>query len=252
VPTRTGRLTQPFTTDGYSFFILGWFLLRLLLADRFWWLAVVNTIALFLFLPLPLLWVTALITHSKRLMLVLSGPSAVFLLLYGQLFLPRFTAPDQNGSHFRAMTLNLLYSNQDVESIVQAIQTADPDLVGVQEMTGFHIQQLGQRLADKYPYQNLRPGNRYGDVGLFSRYPIETADDFPLPPRHLAMQATVNINGRILHVFVVHLMPNQLGGVPLAEMPERARERYATRSAEIVLLALIAIQTIYRSSQISS
>ncbi len=222
--------------NGYSFLIMVWFGSRLLFFDTVWWLALVNTAALFLFVPLPILLGTAAFSTNRKQWSILVIPTAVFLLLYGRLLLPQFSSPAANPTTLRVMTFNLLYENKEVETIAQVILASQVDIVGVQETTQFHAHQLGELLTTQFPYQSVRPGNRYGDVGLFSRYPIEISEDLLLPPRHLAMQAIVQMNNQTLQLFVVHLMPNQLGNVPLSQLPERAKERYATRLQEIMLL----------------
>jgi vancomycin resistance protein VanJ len=46
----------------------------------------------------------------------------------------------------------------------------------------------------------------------------------------------VNIKGEPVHVFVVHLSPNNLFNYPISEFVSLAKERYARRAAEVVRL----------------
>lgn len=51
---RTPRILY-YTGLGYAGFMMLWLLLRLVFFDTIWWLALLNTGALYLFLPLPIL-----------------------------------------------------------------------------------------------------------------------------------------------------------------------------------------------------
>ncbi len=73
-------------------------------------------------------------------------------------------------------------------------------------------------------------------VALLSRYPVEAASPFPLPPRNLSLHAVLRVHGRPLHVFVVHLFPACLTGIPLSEVAGAARQAYAARAGEVARL----------------
>ena len=137
----------------YTLLIVLWLLLRWLFFDALWWLALVNTVAEYLFLPLPALLAAGLWRRSWRLLLGLSLPAIAFGALFGALFLPKL--PDRPAEHARVltvMTFNVLTTNKDAAAIVGAIRAANPDVVGFQELTRARKAAISAALAADYPY----------------------------------------------------------------------------------------------------
>jgi vancomycin resistance protein VanJ len=215
----------------YTAAILLWLLGRILSPDRPWWFALLNTYSLYCFLPLPFLFLMAFYKRERPFLLLLFAPLLTFLLQYGNLFLPSLR-PAPTTPAFTAMTFNVLFSNRQHQELAAAIRAASPDIIGLQEALDHHEQRLGAILAADYPHQRFYADERYGDVALLSRYPIEQDNDFPFPPRNYVMQAIVNIDGRRLHVFVAHLMPTG-SGTALEGMGPRVTENFGLRAAEI-------------------
>ena len=77
----------------YVTFITLWLVLRVLFFDRFWPLALLNTVAEFLFLPLPVFLLLGLGRRNWAGLLALIIPAAAFVVLFGELFLPRIAGP---------------------------------------------------------------------------------------------------------------------------------------------------------------
>lgn len=221
----------------YISFILFWLLLRLLFFDRLWFLAPLNTIAQYFFLPLPFLLIISAWRRQWIALLKLSVPTTEFIVLFGPLFLPPLSgASISNIPSVTAMSFNILSSNTDYEAIVASIQTVSPDLVGFQEVTRASATEIAKALAVEYPYHTLEAFPEYTSVALLSRFPIERADLFALPPMDKALHTLVNINGERIHVFVVHLSPNQFFDNPVDQLVPLVKERYGRRAAEVALL----------------
>jgi hypothetical protein len=70
----------------YASSILIWFGLRVAFFHRFWWLALLNTLAFYLFLPLVVLLPLAFGRRWSWL-IGLTAPSAIFAILFGPLLL---------------------------------------------------------------------------------------------------------------------------------------------------------------------
>jgi vancomycin resistance protein VanJ len=232
-PRQTAGAWEQWLVASYALFIAIWHALRVLWGDRFWPLAIINTATEYLAVPLlPLAVIALCSTRRWSLLGVLIIPCLVFLLLFGELFLPRWqSAPE--GPRLKIMSYNVLFSNEDFGAIADSIRAAGPDIVGFQELTGAH-EVLPPLLASEYPYATFSREVKINGVGLISRYPIESAERIPLPPLNLAMHVILNVDGRRLHVFVVHLTPNNY---LLGQVPERAAERFAARAAETEQLA---------------
>jgi endonuclease/exonuclease/phosphatase (EEP) superfamily protein YafD len=131
------------------------------------------------------------------------------------------------------MSFNVLQRNRDYDAIVSSVQAASPVLIGFQELTLPSAQAIAQRLASEYPYGTLENLERGQSAGLLSRFPLETAEWFSLPPRDIALHTTITIEGRRVHVFVVHLSPNNFNTVPITELIPLVVERYGRRAAEV-------------------
>jgi endonuclease/exonuclease/phosphatase (EEP) superfamily protein YafD len=220
-----------------------WVLLRILFFDRFWPLALVNTFAEYLFAPLPLLVLAAVLKRNWRLLVPLLIPSLTFTVVFGELFLPRpadySTRRLPDHLTIAIMSFNVLWSNTDYPAIAASVRAASPDIVGFQELHPENFNGVVRELEAEYPYHTSIPPEPSGGVGLFSRYPIESAEPFPLPPRNLSLHAIVDLDGQPVHVFVVHLSANNFGLFPLDQFAALASDRYASRAAEAAQLETI-------------
>jgi len=221
----------------YSAAIGVWFGLRLLVFDQIWWMLIANSIAVYLFAPLPLLAAVAAWRRSMRVLLALSLPTLLFISLFGVQFLPQRlrSAPPPAGRALTVMTFNVLYTNRDFGALVGAIRAARPDVVGFQELTPKISQAIVDGLVADYPYHTLGSRAQMSGVGLISRFPIERSAAFALPPRNLALHATLRVDGAPLHILVAHLQPSRLG-VPLDRVAEAAAMFYAFRIGEVAAL----------------
>ena len=225
--------------SGYVALIALWLCGRGLFFDRFWPLALINTIAEYLFVPLPFLLLASLWQRRWSAFIPLCLPLVTFLALFGELFwpLPLFKArADHHSPSLTAMTFNVLYSNQEYGGLARSIQAASPDLVGLQELTPPSAEALAGMLEADYPYSTLRPLESGRSVGLLSRYPLESVTWFKLPPLDNALHATIRLEGQRIHVFVVHLSPNNFFNYPRAEFIPLVIERYGRRAAEVTRL----------------
>lgn len=231
------RLVLAITVCGYTLGLLTWFVLRLLVGDRLWWLALLNTAALALFLPIPLLVLVVLVRRRWSLLMILCLPLSPFAVLYGSRFLPH-TPPTLSDAAPRltTMTLNVLYRNRDTQALAAAIEAPQPDLLGLQEVTPAHARWLAETFASDYPYMAFRVDQPEAGVALLSRYPIMQATRFPLPPRNLALHAVVDVSGTRVHVLVVHLSPNRAFRTLSPDIATAARHYYLLKKAEVQLV----------------
>jgi vancomycin resistance protein VanJ len=215
---------------GYLGSLLVWFILRSIFFDRFWWLALLNTFAVYLFLPIVVLMPVA-IWHRRRWLII---GLVLSCLLFVGLFPPRlnFLFPSASQPEdLRAMTFNLLWHNRDYSKIARMIRQVNPDLIGVQELQPKELPNLLAAISSSYPYHAIHPVDRFHTVGLFSRLPIEAVAALPEPPIERGLQATIRYQQRSIRVLVTHLVSNYVPpGQPF--IPTIARV-YRQRAAEI-------------------
>ncbi|HEY9697556.1 MAG TPA: endonuclease/exonuclease/phosphatase family protein [Trichocoleus sp.] len=217
----------------YISLIISWFCLRLVFFDRFWWLALLNTLAFYLFLPLALFIPLSVWLRQRHLVIGLAIPIALFVGLFGNLLLPSFFSPTLTPQQaFKVMSFNILWSNQNYAQIAQAVQTANPDIIGLQEVRPPNIAALTTALSN-YPYSSFHPPDTYHTVGIFSRFPIISAVPLTNPPMERGLRVVIDVNGKYLAVIVAHLAPNNMPLFPLNEFVSQTKERYARRAMEV-------------------
>lgn len=146
---------------GYVGFITLWLLSRFLVFDQLWPLALLNTVAEYLFIPIPLLIILIIILslwqHQRVSLILLLLPIVGFVSLLGELFWPtlsKSTQP-QEGSLITVMSFNVLHENQDYAATVSSIRAASPDLIGFEELTPTNANAIAQML-NEYPYGTLK------------------------------------------------------------------------------------------------
>jgi hypothetical protein len=163
---------------GCALYLLGiawWWMLRLVFADAWWWLFLLNSAAVFLFVPLP---VAVLVAALQRNVVLIAGALfavAIFLSAWGGLLLPH-SQPDATGPVVTVMTYNLLVSNRDTRGVVDAIREANADVVGFVELNQTMARAIQRELAEEYPYQVMNEEDSVSGAGVISRYPIERVD----------------------------------------------------------------------------
>jgi vancomycin resistance protein VanJ len=110
----------------YIALIALWLGLRALFFDQIWWLALLNSFAIYQFVPLPLLLLTGLWRRRWSLVGGLAIPTAIFFALFGTLILPKPSSAQVGDPAITVMTFNVLTSNKDTDALVHAIRAAQP------------------------------------------------------------------------------------------------------------------------------
>ncbi len=110
---------------------------------------------------------------------------------------------------FALMTYNVNYANPDPDSSMDAIATADADVVLLQEITDAWRARLEKRFATQYPHRVFHAA-RAGGLAVLSKHAIR-ADDLWSPPKGGFFPAErVVVDGPLgdLQILHVHLRPN--------------------------------------------
>lgn len=217
-----------------------WILLRFIFFDSLWWLALINTVTLYIFIPLILFLPLALLCRYWRLLFALCFPLGLFIGLYGSFFLPSFSTPaSQNQPIIKAMTFNMLFDNDDYDTISKMVAENQPDIIGLQEVRS-QAPILKKRFAKDYPYSAFRRVEISHNVGILSRFPIDNSIALPASPIKRGIQVTLRLNnGKPLEAIVAHLTPSY----PLHEFLEKADFWYKSRAAEVSYLNKIVKQS---------
>jgi len=173
-----------------------WYPAYLALGDSHWWMFVVNSVAPYLFLPVPIIMVLALLARRWGLVVTALVPTVVFVLLFGQLFVPRSakaaTVPPGTPS-ISLVSYNLHAWNEDADAIAAALLASGADVIALQELTAEMAAGLERRLDPEYPYSDLVLRAGWDGLGVFSRVPLS------------ASSARVGSNSRNPQVTTLHL-----------------------------------------------
>ena len=111
-----------------------WAALYIVTGDRYGVMAVINSLALYIFLPLPLVLPLAIIFRRRELWIGLAGGVMLFIWLWGGLFIPRTSKPRTEGQSLSVMTYNVLGTHQQTAPAIEVIRTEDADVVFLQEI----------------------------------------------------------------------------------------------------------------------
>jgi endonuclease/exonuclease/phosphatase (EEP) superfamily protein YafD len=230
---------------GYTGVLVLWQALRLVAGDRFWWLGLANSFSFYLFIPLlvlaalagiGLVWLSG--TRWPAAVLVASmGSLAIGLVLYGGLFLPdRAVAGAAKAVTIRALTFNVLGSNNEGAPVARTIRAESPDLVFLQELNPRMAADLSVQLQDDYPYHVLLPEEGVTGLGVFSRFPLADEGEIPDPAwEHGAQVMTMRLEGRTVLLLNVHALSSWTPFGPVAYTTEDFEESYRLRQTQVGL-----------------
>ncbi len=218
----------------YTTGIAIWLIARVIWPDSRWWgLALANTFAFYLFAPLIVLLPAAWWTRGRWTLRAILIPTAAFLWMFGPLFVPRLPLPSQaSGPTITVMTFNVWGYNGRPQAIASAIRQVNPDIVILQELNWWLMDDLQKALDGKYPFAASPRGYLGGAQGVLSRYPI-LSTEWIVPPGvwRWAQYAEIDVNGRRVHVLNIHLSSTS-GAINWRDLIERVKRTYAQRELE--------------------
>jgi vancomycin resistance protein VanJ len=222
----------------YLFAIPIWFLLRLIFFDRFWWLALLNTIALYLFLPIAIILPLSLLYRQRQFIFGSLLCCFLLILLFHPLVNPfaKRDRPEQQQNSLTVISFNVLWSNQDYEKIAEMIDAVQPDIIGLQEVKEGDVEALATILAPDYLYFVTHPVNQFHTVGILSRLPIHQTTALPYPPMERGLEVVIQDESQQLRVIVAHLAPNNMPLWPIDQFVATTVDRYTQRAAEVAFL----------------
>ncbi|NJP05582.1 MAG: hypothetical protein HC837_08160 [Chloroflexaceae bacterium] len=220
----------------YLFGLFGWAMLRWLAGDRWLWLFLLNTFAFYLFVPLPLVVLSALFMRSRQLWIGVTLATVLAVVLYGPLWFP-YRGATADGPTLTVMTWNLLTFHQEPERALAALQASDADVIALQELNLPIAAAIAQELRDNYPYQLLLPHEGFTGMGLISRYPL-AAQAAMFTERWVGdpQLATLTLDGTELLLVNIHALPPDTSTETIRE-----RERQAQRLHEVAEQAAMPV-----------
>lgn len=190
-------------TDGYPLLVALYLLLRSWFGASLWWLALLHTFALYLFLPLIVVLLLALVLRRPRSAVV----SLVLLILGGWLYLPRPSRKrNTEQAHLRVIQYNARPENPQLAEDAQWLLQQNADVIILEEIVAEAHEPALDALYKAYPYHIYIQSS----VRLFSRHPLleheliwlEKPGEFH---GRLALRAVIDLDGQPITVYGVHL-----------------------------------------------
>jgi endonuclease/exonuclease/phosphatase (EEP) superfamily protein YafD len=212
----------------YFTLLFGWAILRALWGERWWWQFVLDSFAICLFLPLPVILTIALLARRRETWIGFGLALALWACLYGGLFLPKFSQARANGPSLTVMSYNLLGFNENREGVVAALRASNADVIALQELNPVIADAIQRDLAE-YPYRAFDPQEGVTGMGVISRYPLRpTGENLPGEvwvgtPQVLEL----DWNGTAVTILHFHPVPTNLGRPADMEWSLRTREQQA-------------------------
>ena len=214
-------------------------LLRLIFGSGWWWLGVLHTFALWLFMPLLLTTPLAFLLRGRRTRIIAVILLAVGLVRFAPL--PFGVITSSNEAHdLRVLTFNTWVENQQIEESVDWILAQSADVVILQELVEGNLSQLS-RLQTAFPHN----AHIEGSVQIFSRYPFLEAELVTIDPAdenwhgRSAVRTVVDIDGRAITVYGVHL-----------SLPRREQPHFNIRTSINTLDFILRYDETHRNRQI--
>ena len=213
--------------------LFGWLGAYLLTGDHFGYLALVNSLAFYLFFLLPIILLIALYTRRRSVWTGFTLGVVAFAGLWGGAFIPR-TPPAQAGTEsLSVMTYNVLGLHTETEAALLVLRAENAEVVLLQEVNSQLANALQQELADLYPYQFLIPQDGVRGMGLLSKFPFTVVEgkiplDWVGPPQ----VAVLDWNNRPVALVNFHMWSVGVGPEPYMSQSFREREKQAQALAD--------------------
>lgn len=168
----------------------------------------------------------------------------VVLLIFG-LALPSYT----DAQSIRIATYNLNWGNRRGDLVINAIDTANADIICFQETTPKSEQFVKRRVADRYPYFHaIGHDGRYAAERFAFASNIELDNVTFHPPKHGLFgfyAATFRHRGENVRILNVHLTPFRFkkgGGIATAMAALSSTEQIHSKETDIIVKAIDASQ----------
>ena len=141
----------------YSISVITWAILHFIFGDRWAWLFLITSFAPYLFAPLPVIAVIALVTRRRELLIEFAAIAMLAVYFYGGLFIPKFIRASPETSVLTVMTYNMLGFSEHPEAALATIRDGNADLVAIQELNLSTAAMIEKDLKNDYPFQILNP-----------------------------------------------------------------------------------------------
>ncbi len=182
--------------------------LRLTVGDGNVRLSLVNSFAYFLFIPLLVLLILALIARSRLALLRLLPVLMAIIIWIGPRFIPKSIAAASGEQTIRLMSLNVWGNQHDFSRTEKGLRDNPVDILALVEVSPTYAAEKMNELRDLYPYQSTQQDDtRWGDNYTLSKYPIVSTEtvDLGVPDMPLLVRTVIDVDGNQIAMYTVHL-----------------------------------------------
>lgn len=218
----------------YLTLLFGWLATYLATGERFGLLAIVDLLAVYLFLPLPLVILGSVFLRRASLFSISCLAVAAFLWLWGGLFWPKPAPAHAVNGLLAVMTFNVLGWQENPSPPIDVIRAEDADVVLMQELNPNLATALQRELRADYPYQVLDPQVGVTGMGAISKFPIHlTEERLPLNWVGTPQVLELDWNGRTTTLVNFHASPTT--SLKMEQIEQQTRYRVAEAQALVDL-----------------
>lgn len=194
----------------YALVVASWVVAHELVGDEYWLLALLNALAVYLFVPLPIATFLALLARRRTAWISI----AMVTLLFAGLFTGELTPPaptvraGDDAPSLTVMTYNVLHGIHDAAPVATSIAREEPDLIAFQELTYLRAQAIEQMMGELHPYRTpIDPELCLSTVAIWSRYPILSIEDVDPDVVCRLKSVVIDYSGQPVRVVNVHAWP---------------------------------------------
>ncbi len=174
-----------------------------------WWVALLNTFALWVYLPLIITVPLGILLRGR-----LTSVAGLIALVWGSILmyssygpLPRPAVP-ANAPQLRVITYNFLGWNRQAETSVNWLLQQNADILMLEEVTASADDPLWNLLRAQYAYE----ASIFGDNRILSRFPILESAELDLPTNTSltrVLRAVISVSDQPIALYSVHVfLPN--------------------------------------------
>lgn len=176
--------------------------LRLIVGGAVWWLALLDTFALFMFMPLVITLPVALLRRNRLSIMAGSLAGLIAFMWLVLPALPRATVTAQTPT-IDVLTFNMLGKNPQFRQAAEWLAGSDADIIVLQEIMAEDEEPRLAPLNAPYPYQAFVGGT----VRVYSKFPVVDQDILVTqqgPHGHLSLRVVLDVDGQQIALYAVH------------------------------------------------
>ena len=217
--------------------LFAWLAFYLISGDQIGLVSLVNILAVYLFLPLPVVLLANLYLRQPAIWIAAGIGLVAFIGLWGGLFLPqpqRALAYPARGETLTVLTFNVLGRQSFTAPQIETIRQENADIVLIQELNHELAAAIQAELAEQYPYQILDAHDDVEGMGVISKYPIRpSGETLALEWVGVPQVLTLDWNGRAATLVNFHMLPTTLSTIEQVSTHNRNREQQAHLLVEL-------------------